>query len=94
MPDMALSMRQILDRFSRGQSIPQNNTASYSDEDLSEFDKMDRFEKLDAAAQIRETIAEMRDELQTPPQNSNSPSNSTDGDKSGDKDGDKPGDKA
>lgn len=94
MPDMALSMRQILERFSRGQSIPQNTTANYSDEDFSEFDKMDKFEKLDLAAQIREDIVSMQHEMQnpsTPPPTSPTP---TDGDKDGDKNGDKAGDKA
>lgn len=99
MPDMALSMRQILERFARGQSIPQNNTAHYSEEDLTEFEKMDKFEKMDAAAMIREDIKQMQQDLVNQQQSNPSPSPSqthitNTGDKQEDKTGDKTGDKA
>lgn len=72
-PNMSLSMREILDRFSRGQSIPRKTDGYYSDEDIAELEKLDPFEKMDLAHSIREDIKEQQKILQTPPQTKTKP---------------------
>lgn len=71
-PDQALSIRIILERFSRGQSIPKGKTPIYSEEDFSNLERMDTFEKLDLLNQTNQFIQQTQNELQNPPTSSTS----------------------
>lgn len=65
-PNQALTMKEILLRFSRGQSIPgrmNDEWETEDDEDFSEYDKLDRFEKMDLAMQIKEQIQQTQQSL-------------------------------
>jgi hypothetical protein len=66
-PGHALSIRQILDRFSRGQSLPKTQNPIYTDEDYSELKRMDTMEKLDLLNQTNEFIQKTQNELENPP---------------------------
>ncbi|UYD39232.1 MAG: hypothetical protein [Wigfec virus K19_165] len=67
-PNQSMSIRQILDKFARGQEVGGHKEPSYSEEDYSDLDKMDRFEKLDLARDLRQQIKVERQKLaETPP---------------------------
>lgn len=59
-PDQNLSIRQLLERFSRGQSIPKSRDWNTEEEDMTEFEALDKFEKLDLAAQIKTEISDFQ----------------------------------
>lgn len=63
-PDQTLSLRQLLDRYTRGQGISIKRDATYSEEDFTDLEKMDKFERADLKAQNQEYIDELRQEIQ------------------------------
>lgn len=65
---MALSVKQILERFKRGQSLPQTKDPIFTEEDYSEIERMDTFEKMDLLSQTNEFIQETQENLQNPPE--------------------------
>lgn len=97
-PNQAMSLRELLQRFVRGQAVPPARQGGYEEEDFSDFDKLDKFEKMEMAINVRQEIRAMQEEMQNPApkgegasatkEAGNNPPAS--GDKSGDKAGDKP----
>lgn len=66
-PDVGLSIYDIINKFTRGMSVPQHIQSSnmgYSPIDMSKYDKMDKFEKLDVAMRIKHDIARAELNLQ------------------------------
>lgn len=69
-PDMALSVKDLLNRYSRGQSLPQTREPIFSDHDYSELQKMDKIDKINLLHQTNNFISETRNkQKETPPQN-------------------------
>lgn len=75
-PDQALSISQILSKFAQGHPLP-DNAQLYNDEDFTEIEKLDQFEKLDLAKQLRNDIQEFQNNPPKP-KPTNSPSGSSD----------------
>lgn len=70
-PDQTLSLRQLLERYTRGQGISIKRDVTYSEEDFTDLEKMDKFERADLKSQNQQYIDELRQELQqqqSPPQ--------------------------
>lgn len=69
LPNQAMTINEILNRFTRGQSFPSNQNPVYNDnEELIPFQKMDKFEKLDAIKNLQSYIEENKKNI-VPPQN-------------------------
>lgn len=62
-PDMTLSMREILERFSRGQGISVRQDHMYEEEDFTELEKLDKFERMDLKKQNAAYVEELRNEI-------------------------------
>lgn len=58
-PNMTLSMQQILERHRRGVMLPSNG--AFFDEDIPDFGKMDKFDIIDAARANAQSIKDFQD---------------------------------
>lgn len=95
-----MSLREMLTRFTRGQAIPPQRQGGYEDEeDFSDYDHLDQFEKMEMRLANKAHIDEIQKELAKPPRTesaANEAAQKGPGDNSpgpGDKPGDKAGDK-
>lgn len=66
-PDQTLSIKQILERHTRGQEVPvlqpfYSNTENWN-EYLPDITKLDRFERLELAQRIRDNATEMEQDM-------------------------------
>lgn len=82
-PDQAMSVREILSRFAKGQDIGGSRQPAYSEEDFTELEGLDKFQKMDLAKDIRQDIQRMQHEMQKPqtpqtPPESQQPESKTD----------------
>lgn len=62
-PDMTMSLRELVERFTRGQEVPYRTPMYDENEDYHELEKLDKIEKLERAKQIRKGIKDMQEEL-------------------------------
>nr|WAE43843.1 MAG: hypothetical protein [Microviridae sp.] len=63
-PDQVLSLAEIISRYSRGQSLPPIAMPVGNTElDTSDFDHMDKFDKLTAARQAKQRAIDLEDQL-------------------------------
>lgn len=62
-PDQALSLSELLTRYSRGQNVPTRPGTYYGDEPIPDIEKLDFFEKQELKQQNAEYIQTLRDEL-------------------------------
>lgn len=54
-PGMTLSLRELVERYTMGAQV-ETFKPEYSEEDFSQFDNMDKLDKLEIASQIRQQI--------------------------------------
>lgn len=62
-PDQTLSMRQILERYYRGEAVSIYEPVYSDDEDVPDVEKMDKLEKLDLLRDVKEGISEIQDRM-------------------------------
>jgi len=63
-PDMTLSLQELVQRYTRGQSVATFTPVYYGeDEEFADVSRMDPLERLEYARYIREKIAETRTSL-------------------------------
>lgn len=60
-PDQTMSIREILKRFTKTGEIPVMHKGVDLDDDLTEFESLDKFEKLDLARDIKQSIKDYQD---------------------------------
>lgn len=63
-PDQALSMRQLLTRYTRGQDITVFDTQYDGDNDLPDVSRLDKLDIIDLKRDVEETISGGREYLQ------------------------------
>lgn len=66
-PNQAMSIREILSRFAKGQDITGIRKSEDLEEDYTDFEKMDKFERMDYAREHKEYIKELQQEMQKQP---------------------------
>ncbi|AXL15352.1 hypothetical protein [Microviridae sp.] len=62
-PNMTLPLKELLNRFTRGQSVATLSPVYNGEEELPDFEYMDTMEKLDYARDIRRGITQRQDEM-------------------------------
>lgn len=60
-PDQTMSIREILKRFTKTGEMPPMRNGVNIDEDLTEFESLDRFEKMDLAKEIKQSIKDYQE---------------------------------
>lgn len=64
-PDQTMGIREILDRFTRGQKVQTLKPVWYDENNISEFeghfDKMDRLERIDYLKEVKQSIKAQQD---------------------------------
>lgn len=61
-PDMVLSIEELISRYSRGLPIPENAAVNV-DMDVSDFAKMDKFDKLEMARRLKHRQSVLQNEI-------------------------------
>lgn len=64
-PNQALTPNEIMERYIRNQPIPELDGYGYTEANLSEFDHMDKFDKITRARQLKERIELLKKEATT-----------------------------
>lgn len=59
-PDQTLSIRQILDKFTKTGQVPNVHKGTNLEEDLTEYENLDKFEKMDLARDLKQSIDSYR----------------------------------
>lgn len=67
-PDQALSVKEIIQRYSSGRTLPQSRVPQYSNEDWDIYQKMDRIDRIDSLKNVNEFINQTKN---TPPPQQN-----------------------
>lgn len=62
-PNMTMPLKDLLERFTRGQAVATLNPVYNGDEDLPDFERMDPMDRLDYARDIRMGIRQTQDEM-------------------------------
>lgn len=62
-PNQVMSLKEIQTRFTQGLAIPQISEAQYSDVDVSMYDNMNKFDKLEAAKELQYRRQILEEEL-------------------------------
>lgn len=64
-PDQALTPSDIIKRYKQNQPLPVNEEMGFIPQNLSEFDHMDKFDRINAARKLAERINEFKREVST-----------------------------